>query len=448
MLQISGVEHFFIYNTAYPAERQQDLQKFLFDYITEGVVSLVPWPYLNCVRGMASGRITTYTDPDSCNPEIEQQRPTATEAEKHKFYFHPPFRITQSSALASCYTRFRHTSTYIAAIDDDEFLKISSSTKTEGKLYSSKRKPLVEFIDKMVEKFPDAPAFKFSPVMMRPCASPDDGFDYTAYGTATGDAEDEFAELLPRLGRYPFARLGMVNDGKMVLRTEMVDMFFVHYLTALAKGVRQRQSVMAYPRRAVLLHYKSVGLDSAGVSGMGYSHSIFLFLHLIFGNSLTFVRSIFAIFHSGRAIPLNLTFEVIEACNNTQYLPLVRSHSSSSSDHVIAEQQRRYTEYRDIQQRQLMRENPVCFGTSTMAECLHVIDAFKGAELEEKDDFRSHSLEAEFVKLLLRNVKRRKQTSCHFFKREFVFSTVMLCSLLRKCLKLWYIMRSIEHYEK
>lgn len=53
--RLIGVQHFFIYNTALYDEGLLPLA--LQDFIAEGRVTVVPWPYRNCVRsGMSSGR--------------------------------------------------------------------------------------------------------------------------------------------------------------------------------------------------------------------------------------------------------------------------------------------------------------------------------------------------------------------------------------------------------
>ena len=59
--RLLGVEHFFIYNTA-PKSGQAAVFSILHDYIKEGLVTIVAWSYSNCVRGMASGRPTSWTD--------------------------------------------------------------------------------------------------------------------------------------------------------------------------------------------------------------------------------------------------------------------------------------------------------------------------------------------------------------------------------------------------
>lgn len=58
--RLVGVQHFFIYDTkpapSVPRLASSTLGSILADYVSEGLVTVVPWPYSNCVRGsMASG---------------------------------------------------------------------------------------------------------------------------------------------------------------------------------------------------------------------------------------------------------------------------------------------------------------------------------------------------------------------------------------------------------
>lgn len=357
-----------MYNTIFPAERQHDLADMLTDYIQQGIVTLVPWPYTNCVHGMsASGRSISYYDTGNVNPYA------LNDFDKHRFAFHPPNRITQSSALASCYTRYRHTTRYMAHIDDDEFFKVTQPASKARLEQTSNTKPLLQYVDAMFAKFPAASALKFSPVMMSTCSVPPDFDTSTHFGA------------LSRFGKHPFGKLGLLGDGKMIMRTDAVDMFFVHYLTALAKGVKQRQSLMSHPRRAVLLHYKT----SAHLSG----------------DDIT-----------GRFIPLNTTREAIEGCNNTHFLPLDRPPSVA-----LAAQQRVYSLHRDKQQQQLIYDT-FCQSALEVSCPQHYADSedclvakrvceasaeWNTTVLTEKEDFTSHYFEMKFIEELQHNVRSR-----------------------------------------
>jgi hypothetical protein len=94
-----GVTHFVLYDTTLPSPTTAptpSLADTLQDYISRGVVSVVRWPYENCVRGMATGR--------------------------HVALFKAPGTIAHNAALASCFSRQKDRSRWIAHIDDDEFL--------------------------------------------------------------------------------------------------------------------------------------------------------------------------------------------------------------------------------------------------------------------------------------------------------------------------------------
>jgi hypothetical protein len=58
-LALLGVGHAFLYNTAAYAD-QHRLTLALVDYLSEGWVTVVPWAYESCFRGMASGRFLEY----------------------------------------------------------------------------------------------------------------------------------------------------------------------------------------------------------------------------------------------------------------------------------------------------------------------------------------------------------------------------------------------------
>lgn len=97
-----GVEHFYIYDTRVPMENSTDyesIRSMLRYYVMKRIVTVIKWPYQNCVRNMGSGRIIHYG-----------------------FFFRPPRAISQTAALASCYSRFKHTTEWMIHVDDDEFM--------------------------------------------------------------------------------------------------------------------------------------------------------------------------------------------------------------------------------------------------------------------------------------------------------------------------------------
>ena len=186
----------------------------------------------------------------------------------------------------------------------------------------------------------------------------------------------------------------------MMMRTDLVDMFYVHYLTALNTGVKN--SLLAQPRRAVLLHYKTP------------SHT-----------ARTLV---------GRTLPLNTTYESIAACNNTQYVPL---HRQDSVD--IKCTQDSYTQHRDEHQIQLIKDT-YCVRNTNVSSSHHTHNTqhihsmgiaqniqdklstagimcgraaageWRGDTLSKINDFTHHYIEPEIWDKLVRNVRNRLVT--------------------------------------
>ena len=88
-----GIDHFFIYNTATTKQQQRLLQTQLEPYVTEGVVTLVSWPYMNCMRNMGTGRYLYFYEPSNKGYIRGEDLYT------HKRSFKPPKKIMQSSAI-------------------------------------------------------------------------------------------------------------------------------------------------------------------------------------------------------------------------------------------------------------------------------------------------------------------------------------------------------------
>jgi hypothetical protein len=111
-----GIQHFYLYDTTFWGHSSDNsLEKTLDDYIQRGLVTVVRWPYDNCVKNMASGRWINYVVPDE------------TTGRSVSRFFQPPRAIAQTAALASCYSRFKRKTKWMAHIDDDEFLVCSLS---------------------------------------------------------------------------------------------------------------------------------------------------------------------------------------------------------------------------------------------------------------------------------------------------------------------------------
>ena len=239
-----GVSHIYIYSTAKSQRNHEKLLEALSDYIQEGIVVVVPWMYENCVRGMGSGRYVIYTDP--------AEGLTA---------FRPPRAIAHSAALASCYSRFRKTSRYMMHIDDDEFValgrKVMSTLKGQ-----EMRGPLVRFVSRMFHDNPKATSIVIEPMQKHLCPGmgPKDQL---------GGNANQSSHRLPRVGTWQFTVPGHSAEGKLIMKTKAVRMFFVHYVSQTEDGSKDYESKAAHRSQAVLLHYK----EPREVSGEPYGMS-------------------------------------------------------------------------------------------------------------------------------------------------------------------------------
>eukprot|EP01041_Mallomonas_annulata_P002579 gene2579-5041_t len=230
--KLMGVDHFYIYNTAIEYNQQQ-LPNTIKDYIRNGSVTVVSWPYSNCVDGMGAGRWVHYLDNGDST------------------FFQPPRAIAQTAALASCYSRYRSTTKWMAHIDDDEFLAINF-----GKSFGGRRvKTLVELVERISEMNPSTRAVYFKPLNIVECP---------------GDSSVRKAsKVLPRFGRWQTARAGVDWEGKMIMRSEAVGMFFVHYMTLRESGNWDREARELSHQEGAVLHYKTPPEVSGNIFG-GY----------------------------------------------------------------------------------------------------------------------------------------------------------------------------------
>lgn len=219
-----GIEHFYLYNTS-PRSKQNKLPEVLKDYIKEKIVTIIPWPYSNCVLGMGGGRMIHARNIGS---------------------FLPPKAIAQTAALASCYSRFKATTDWMAHIDDDEFFAID--TNSLG-LWNQKFTSLTQLVKLIEKNQPTTPAIYFQPISVMTCppeatsgndtnknSTSDwrkDDANYRIAGSTRGRHKTSTSNILPRFGRVHTARLAHPYEGKLIMRTEAVGMFYIHYLTYL-----------------------------------------------------------------------------------------------------------------------------------------------------------------------------------------------------------------------
>jgi hypothetical protein len=126
--RLLGVDHLYIYDTSSSSPSSpQSLRSVLSEYIQEGVVTVIRWPYCNCVDGMASGRWIGYhtyesVDGTPLSAVPKHLRPIHSSFKSKFQFFFPPRAISHTAALASCYARYRHETHWMAHIDDDEYL--------------------------------------------------------------------------------------------------------------------------------------------------------------------------------------------------------------------------------------------------------------------------------------------------------------------------------------
>lgn len=328
--RLLGVQHFYVYDTTLPV-RERDItavQHSLSPYIREGLVSLTPWHFDNCMRpgAMASGRaLNVYLQ---CNDSSSYA--TCTDTPDTVRHFFPPRAVAQTAALASCYTRVRSASVsrYVMHIDDDEFVSLSPpallkylererqvslvagtgderrrdtaretvrqselvDALTNGTIPSSVweketeraservgeiegQSALVWVADRTFSRYPEAAALNFIPVLGSDCRpgseewAPSESVQRRTLsavhrerhrvkgvkGTRWRDRETERVRdsrgrgrthshsLPPRLSDMTHALLDQPFVGKLLMRADKVDMFFVHYLSLFHPNVSENR---------------------------------------------------------------------------------------------------------------------------------------------------------------------------------------------------------------
>ena len=239
-----GVDHFFIYLTSLVSQHSIAYAA-LSDYVTEGIVTIVPWGYQNCVRGMASGRWCHWFN---INATVDNGT-----------YFHPPRPIAQSAALASCYSRFKRFTKYMMHIDDDEFVAMNSSlvrprSKNRGRKANKRLKfrgALFDYANRMFLMNPHAAAIHIRPVGKYNCPSAE------LFGKKKIEVSSGLeVPKLPRIGKHLVSRLIPSYESKLLMRTDAVRMFYIHYISQLEEPYNSYSPVEIDNKDVVLLHYK------------------------------------------------------------------------------------------------------------------------------------------------------------------------------------------------
>jgi hypothetical protein len=182
---------------------------------------------------MASGHLTWWY------PDIDKTGDT-----QRVEMFRPPRAISQTAALDSCYARYRSRSKYIGHIDEDEFYAFARNRNNTE--WSPNVKTLTALADSLFEKHPDKAAIRFHPVCFYQCSPP---------------IKDHI--ILPRVDTWYEGKLFNDYESKMIMRTDAVIQYFVHYVIHVEDKNGWQHDPKSYftpiPKHATLFHYKDQG---------------------------------------------------------------------------------------------------------------------------------------------------------------------------------------------
>jgi hypothetical protein len=281
-----GVQHFFLYDTTYVGcagvnvnnipKQFKELKQLLKDYINRGMVTVVPWPYSNCVNGMTSGR-----------PVYYRKRNGLTTGQSVNV-FKPPVAVAQYAALSSCYARYRQSTEYMLHVDEDEFITVNGSYQDvsgnhqHGKMSRrSSGSLLYDFAAYQFQMHPNSSALAFAPVTFVPCDMNSNPFVLpircsVGAGVSKGRGWARLDEWKPFLFVRPY-------EVKLLMRTAKVASFHIHYVSAVQEvssapvlresGIREAHKAVTagilalkYTEGAVL-HYKVPSEWSGSVFG-------------------------------------------------------------------------------------------------------------------------------------------------------------------------------------
>jgi hypothetical protein len=129
------------------------------------------------------------------------------------------------------------------------------------KIWDKKLSSLVDVVESLSHDTPLAPAFSFQPLCVDNCATCPDtpAISYTPLTT-----------MLPRYGRWNKGHFCPDWEGKLIMRTAAIGMFFTHYITLREKGPWTREPVKIPRDHAAVLHYKV----SSDVTGSVYGATL------------------------------------------------------------------------------------------------------------------------------------------------------------------------------
>lgn len=203
------------------------LPSILQEYIDIGLVTLIPWPYRDCVNSMACDHAITSYD--------SKTRPSTTKNTK-TISFKPPPKIQKHTAMMSCYMRFKSSSKWMAFLDDNEFIGIDTNHKVEDQEIHS----INDLIQFSSDRYSNLAAIELSPYAYVQCpleleVQVDNSLRKLAVETnsSTTNVEDEDSKLLPpRFGLTTYSQEKSLayNMKNLILRTSMVTSFQENYV--------------------------------------------------------------------------------------------------------------------------------------------------------------------------------------------------------------------------
>ena len=143
----------------------------------------------------------------------------------------------------------------MAHVDDDEFLSFNFAKSFKGKRLTS----LTELIAEYEHRYSNLSALYFMPINIIPCQF-NGPVDYVTNRSGNHTS-------LPRFGRWRGARTGVDYEGKMIMRTEAIGMFYVHYITLREEGSWNYSAFVLPYSVGAMLHYRLPPELSGSISG-------------------------------------------------------------------------------------------------------------------------------------------------------------------------------------
>lgn len=169
-------------------------------------------------------------------------------------------------------------------VDDDEFFMF---THGKNPLWGRRARSLVDVADEIFRRHPRAPAIRVAPMDKFNCPSMEEAaarirkslsgspaglnifFPHLGGGTvvvpAVWKAPADYAP--PRVGRWQYSFRGEGANSKMIMRTDAVIAFFVHYLTLVEEGFSAADVVTPRRRLMAIWHYKTPWEISGNIFG-------------------------------------------------------------------------------------------------------------------------------------------------------------------------------------